>query len=102
MTRKHQQQLTVGAEEVVHAHVCGEELNAIMLNSKTLLILLFLYSNYFRIITGHYYELVQGPNCLIWSMNVSLLDLLDHRNVVLEGDLKYHILQTPHFTDEEK
>lgn len=31
---------------------------------------------------------------------MSLLHLLDHRRLVLEGTLKHHILQTPHFMDE--
>ena len=38
----------------------------------------------------------------IWSVNASLLDFFDHRKTVMEGALKYHILQTVHFTDEEK
>lgn len=45
-----------------HTHICGVVLHAIMLNSKTLLIVL-LYSGNLRIIAGNYYELEQCSNC---------------------------------------
>ena len=53
ITRRHQQQLTVWMGKGVHVHICDEELSAIMLNSKTLLILLFFFNiNLFILIGG--------------------------------------------------